>query len=681
MNTETPEDYLEQEQIELEKIAPEVEHHTGVDRREFVFRSLVVAAATTFGSAAVARAQTAAAGAGAAGAPQGMRPPQEPPVPLGNGEAPAEQFMPYPGGTGALLAKTYKEKGAAAFDRATFKIDRFEGAMPTSDEDLAFLPAHRLSALIKEKKLTSTRLTRIYLDRLKKYNPVLLCAVTIMESLAMAEAAKADAEIAAGKWRGPLHGLPYGVKDLFNTKGVPTTWGALDFKDRIIDEDADIVVRLRDAGAVLIAKLSTGLFAQNDQWFGGRTNNPWNLSQGSSGSSAGPSSATAAGCVAFGIGTETSGSIVSPAIRCGDSALRPTFGRVSRAGGMVLSWSQDRVGPITRTAMDSAMVFNAVHGADEKDPSTITMPFHFDPNIKLAGLRIGVDMGGPNDNGRGQRQGAPEEFVAKLKELGMNPKTIGARPPMPAGMQGGGLNGEYASAFDSYVQRKAKETGLDLNNLPEPSANRIPNASAVAVPRDSAGAMLRPAGGAGGAGAGGGAGGGGGGGAGGGGGGGAGGAGGAGGGGTGAGAGPGASPMAPADWNPRFVSGRTIRAYDFINGQRRRLMMVQAWGEFMKYLDMFIAGPSVDVGANAQTGHPCVVVQSKFDVPGAGFGGGGGGGRGGAAPPPAPAAPALNQQPICATIIGALYSDDKILSVAHQYQIHTDILKHRPKIA
>jgi Asp-tRNA(Asn)/Glu-tRNA(Gln) amidotransferase A subunit family amidase len=625
---ESPEDILAQNQAELERVAPAVEHHTGLDRREFVFRSLVVAAASTFGGAAALRAQGAggAPGGTGAGAPGAARPPQEPPTPLGNREAPAEQFMPYPGGTGALLAKTYKEQGLAAFDRAAFKVDPFVGAMPSSDEALAFLPAHRLSALIKAKKLTSTRLTTIYLDRLEKYNPTLLCAVTIMRPQALAEAAKMDAETAAGKWRGPLHGLPYGVKDLFNTKGVPTTWGAQDFADRIIDEDAEIVVRLRDAGAVLIAKLATGLFAQNDQWFRGRTNNPWNLSQGSSGSSAGPASATAAGCVAFGIGTETSGSIVSPAMRCGVSALRPTFGRVSRAGGMVLSWSQDRVGPITRTVEDAAMVFNAVHGVDEKDPSTITMPFHFDPNIQLASLRIGVD---PN--------GAPAEFIAGLKALGMNPKTIGARPPMPGGMGGGGLNGEYAAAFDSYVQRKAKETGLDLNALPEPV----------------------PGGRGGGGGSGGGRG-----------------AGGAG--------GPPPSPMAPADWNPRFVTGRTVRAFDFINGQRRRLMMVQAWGEFMKDLDMFIASPSQDVGANAQTGHPCAVVQSKFDVPAQGFGGGRGGAAPGAPAPvtSAPPAPTLNPQPICATIIGALYNDDKILSVCHQYQMHTpELLAHRPKIA
>jgi len=642
------EDYLDQTQIELERIAPEVEHLTGVHRRQFVFRSLVAAAASTFATKAI-HAQGALRGPyvpptvgdafDAANGITGLFQQQPAPVALlGNGEAPAEQFMPYPGGTGALLEKTFRERGVAAFNRATFVVPKWEGPVPASDEDIAFLPAHRLSALLKEQKITSTRLTKIYLDRLQKYNPTLLCAVTIMESQGIAEAQKADAEIAAGKYRGPLHGIPYGVKDLFNTRGVPTTWGAKDFQDRIVDDDAEIVVRLREAGAVLIAKLATGLFAQNDQWFRGRTNNPWNLSQGASGSSTGPASATAAGCVAFGIGTETSGSIVSPTIRCGLSALRPTFGRVSRAGGMVLSWSMDRVGPMTRTVMDAAMVFNAVHGVDEKDPSTITMPFHFDPNIKLAGLRIGVDAGTPTADGR-PGQGAPTEFVAKLTELGMKPVAIGARPTVP-GMGGGGLNAEYAAAFDSYVQRKAKETGLDLTTLPEPAA---------------AGAGRGAAGGAG-----------------------------AGGAGRAGGAAPAGvapatptDPQAPADWNPRFVGGRTIRAFDFINSQRRRYMLITEWGKFMKDLDMFIASPSADVGQNAQTGHPCAVVQSRFEVPVAGFGGGGRGGAPGAA---APAAPTLNPQPICATIIGALYNDDKILAVCHQYQIHTDFMNKRPNL-
>jgi Asp-tRNA(Asn)/Glu-tRNA(Gln) amidotransferase A subunit family amidase len=369
------------------------------------------------------------------------------------------------------------------------------------------------------------------------------------------------------------------------------------------------VVRLRAAGAVLIAKLATGLFAQNDQWFRGRTNNPWNLVQGSSGSSAGPASATAAGCVAFGIGTETQGSIVSPTVRCGLSALRPTFGRVSRQGGMVLAWSQDRVGPICRTVEDCAMVFNAIHGADEKDPSTITTPFRFERNIALASLRIGVD---PN---------APKEFVDKLKELGMTPKVIGARPTV-AGVGQGSLTVEYAAAFDAYVQRKAKEIGLDLTTLPEP-----PRAGAAPATPVPAPAPTTPV-----------------------------------------------SPMAPADWNPRFVQGRTVRAFEYLQNQRRRYMLVSAWGEFMKDLDMFIGNPFQDVAPNAQTGHPCVVVPYKIDVPVQQ----GGGARPAGAPATAPLD--LKPQPICAVIVGALYNDDKILSVAHQFQTHTDIHTKRPTV-
>jgi hypothetical protein len=612
----SPEELLDQTETDLINSDYD-EELAGMDRRQFMFLSLVAAAATAFG-ADRARAEGAGGAPGAAGAAGGGRgqQPQAPPVPLGNGEAPALQFQPYPGGTGALMEKLAKERGRAAFDRAMFTVEKWNGPVPANPDDIAFLPAHRLSALIKAKKITSLQLTEIYLGRLNRLNPTLLCAVTIMADSARAEAMMADAEIKAGKYRGPLHGLPYGVKDLFATKGVPTTWGAKDFENRIIDENAEVVVRLRDAGAVLIAKLATGLFAQNDQWFRGRTNNPWNLALGSSGSSAGPASATAAGCVAFGIGTETSGSIVSPTTRCGLSALRPTFGRVSRSGGMVLAWSMDRVGPITRTVEDAAMVFNVIHGVDEKDPSTVTTPFQFDRKINLATLRIGVD---PN---------APKEFVDKLKALGMQPKDVGPRPTV-GGSGNGGLNVEDAAAFDSYVQVKAKEIGLDLNSLPEPVAGGRGGGGGGGGGGRGAGAPANAAGGAP--------------------------------------AAP-ANPMAPADWNPRFVSGRTVRAFDFIQGQRRRYMLISQWAEYMKDLDMFIASPSGDVGANSQTGHPCAVVQYKFDVPAQG-----GGGRGGAPQPPLD----LKPQPICATIIGNLYNDDKILSVAHQYQVNTDIhLKH-----
>jgi Asp-tRNA(Asn)/Glu-tRNA(Gln) amidotransferase A subunit family amidase len=600
----SPDEILEQVEFELNEIVND-DYVAGIPRREFVFLSLVSAAASAFGVTTVARAQAAG----------GQQPNQTPPLALGNGEAPALQFQPYPGGTGALMEKLAKERGREAFERAKFEVEKWKGAIPTAPEDLAFLPAHRLSALIKARKITSTQLTDIYLERIKRLNPTLLCAVTIMEEQARAEAAKADEEIRAGRYRGPLHGLPYGVKDLFTTKGFPTTWGAKDFENQIVDEDAEVVVRLREAGAVLIAKLATGLFAQNDQWFRGRTNNPWNLTQGSSGSSAGPASATAAGCVAFSIGTETQGSITSPTIRCGLSALRPTFGRVSRHGGMVLAWSQDRVGPICRTVEDCAMVFNTIHGVDEKDPSTVMTPFQFDRNIKLASMRIGVD---PN---------APKEFIDKLRELGMNPTTIGPRPTVPSA--GGGLGAEGAAAFDAYVQRKAKEIGLDLTNLPEPAPGGGRGAGAGAAP--AAGAP--------------------------------------------------ANPMAPADWNPRFVNGRRPRAFEFIQSQRRRYALITRMAEFMKDLDMFIGGVQADTGPNAQTGHPCVVLPYKFDVPTVGGGGGGGAAAAAAAAAAANQPPVqLKPQPICAIITGNLYNDDKILSVAHHFQTHTDFHARRPTI-
>jgi hypothetical protein len=599
----TPRELLEHAISEWGECDVDDDAPAAVARRRFLLHTLAAAAAGTLAVSASLRAQAA-----------GVTPAQSPPspAPLGNGEAPALQFQPYPGGTGALLEKLVRDRGRDAFDRTPFAVEKWTGAVPASADDLAFLPAHRLAALLRARKVTSVQLTEVYLTRLKRLNPRLLCAVTIMEEPARAAAARADAEIASGRHRGPLHGLPYGVKDLFAVKGFPTTWGAKDFEDRVIDEDAEIVVRLREAGAVLVAKLATGLFAQNDQWFRGRTNNPWNLAQGSSGSSAGPGSAVAAGCVAFAIGTETQGSIVSPALRNGISALRPTFGRVSRHGGMVLAWSMDRVGPMCRTVEDCAMVFSAIHGADEKDPSTVTTPFRFDRNLKLASLRIGVD---PE---------APKELVDKLRELGMQPRIVGPRPTVAGA---GSIGVEGAAAFDAYVVRKAKEIGLDLAKLPEPG----PGA---------------PGGGRGG---------------------------------RGAGGGPGSSPMAPADWNPRFVNGRTPRALDFVQSQRRRYALMLKWAEYMRDLDMFIGAPTADIGANAQTGHPCVVVPYKFGVPPPPQFGRGRGAGAATSENSAPA-PELVPQPICAVIVGALYDDDKILSVAHRFQASTDLHLKRPAL-
>ena len=229
----------------------------------------------------------------------------------------------------------------------------------------------------------------MYLARLKKYGPKLNCVVTLTEDLALAQAAQADRDIRAGKYKGPLHGIPWGAKDLFATKGIPTTWGAGPFQNQVFDYDATIVERLTAAGAVLVAKLSMGALAQGDNWFRGRTNNPWNLERGSSGSSAGPGSATAGGLVVFGVGTETRGSIISPSAENGVTGLRPTYGRVSRFGAMALSWTMDKIGPMCRSVEDCAIVFNAIYGPDGRDETTADAPFVWNPDVPLSKLRIG----------------------------------------------------------------------------------------------------------------------------------------------------------------------------------------------------------------------------------------------------------------------------------------------------
>jgi Asp-tRNA(Asn)/Glu-tRNA(Gln) amidotransferase A subunit family amidase len=259
---------------------------------------------------------------------------------------------------------------------------------PPNLEDVAFWPVTNLSVLIRTRQVTSVELTEMYLARAKRYNPKLKCFVTITDDLALREARRADQEIAVGKYRGPLHGIPYGIKDLFAVKGYPTTWGAAPFKDRIIDVDATVVTRLREAGAVLIGKLATGELALDDIWFAGQTMNPWDTSMGSQGSSAGPGSATAGGLVGFSIGTETLGSILAPSAICGVTGLRPTFGRVSRYGAMALSWSMDKTGPMCRSVEDCALVLNAIQGADNLDLAAVDVPFNWDAALDVRKLRV-----------------------------------------------------------------------------------------------------------------------------------------------------------------------------------------------------------------------------------------------------------------------------------------------------
>jgi Asp-tRNA(Asn)/Glu-tRNA(Gln) amidotransferase A subunit family amidase len=326
---------------------------------------------------------------------------------------------------------------------------------PASAEDLAFLPVTALAELVRTGQVTSVELTKLYLERLRKHDPVLHCVVTLTDELALKQAERADREIAAGRYRGPLHGVPWGAKDLIAVAGYKTTWGAAPFKDRTLDETATVARRLEDAGAVLVAKLSLGALAWGDQWFGGMTRNPWDPRQGSSGSSAGSASAVAAGLVGFAIGSETYGSIVSPCSRCGATGLRPTFGRVSRAGCMTLSWSMDKLGPIARSVEDCALVFGAIHGADGLDPSVVDRPFHWPPRRDLRTLRVGYVQG---------RAGAKDRPELKvLRELGVQLVPIKLPDKYPVQALNLILDVEAATVFDDLLRRGV--TG-GVNNWP-----------------------------------------------------------------------------------------------------------------------------------------------------------------------------------------------------------------------
>lgn len=487
-------------------------------------------------------------------------------VALGNGEHPAFAYQAHPGGNGHLLEEMWREHGAAVFEREEIEIEPWTGAVPSDPEEIAFLPVHRLSALVRDGRLAARELARIYLDRLKRFDPTLLCAVTILEDRAMAEAAQADEDLAAGTWRGPLHGIPYGLKDLFSVRGAPTTWGHGDYAERVIDEDAEIAVRLREAGAVLVAKLATGEFARGDRWYRGRTRNPWNPDEGSSGSSAGPGAATAAACVAFSIGTETQGSIVSPSRRCGLSALRPTFGLVSRHGGMVLAWSMDKIGPMCRSAFDCALVFDAIRGTSPLDPSTVPAPFRFNPAAEVSSYRIGF------------AEDAPTEFLDEMEGLGAS---LVPMPDLPSGGSNA-LNVESAAAMDYRIAPDGVE--------PEPVPEGLPEAERRNL--------------------------------------------------------------------SRFRGGREVRAIDFVNSQRRRLLLMREMEEAISGVDAFASG-SGHVGLTNQTGHPAVVLPYAFGVRN-------------------PEADSPTTMPLTTTLVGRLFADDVLLNVAHAFQRQSSWHLRRP---
>lgn len=372
-------------------------------------------------------------------------------VELPNAVLPAIQFDPQP--PGVAYRSEYRDIVMGPAPR----VDR-----PANLEDAAFFSIRELAQLVRTRRVTSVELTRMYLNRLRRFDDRLKAVVTFTEERALRQAEAADREIAAGNYRGPLHGLPWGAKDLLATRGYPTTWGASPYRDQVIDEDATVVRKLDEAGAVLVAKLTMGALAQGDQWFGGRTNNPWNLEQGSSGSSAGPGSATAAGCVAFSIGTETLGSIVSPSTRNGVTGLRPTFGRVSRAGAMALSWSMDKIGPMCRSAEDCALVFAAIHGEDGQDPTARTLPFNWDATREIATIRVGYYRSAFNQresNADLRRAIFDDATLETLRSLGLQMVPIETPTEFPLNaVRAAVLSAEAGAAFADLTRSGRADT-------------------------------------------------------------------------------------------------------------------------------------------------------------------------------------------------------------------------------
>ncbi|HVZ85097.1 MAG TPA: amidase family protein [Terracidiphilus sp.] len=357
-------------------------------------------------------------------------------VALGAGDAPASHWNPAIPGAPVAHGESHFVRSADT-----------HLPLPANDADIAYAPVHQLARWIESRQLSSERLTGIYLDRIERFNPKLRCIITLTRDHALEQARRADAEIAAGRYRGPLHGIPWGAKDLLDTAGIPTTYGAEPYRNRVPAADAAVTARLNEAGAVLIAKLSMGALALNDVWFGGQTMNPWLPEEGSSGSSAGPGAATAAGLVAFAIGSETDGSIVSPSMRCGLTGLRPTFGRVARTGAMTLCWSLDKLGPMARSVEDTMLVLNAISGPDAGDSYSVPSTLRFDAAASVRGLRVGYF---PAWMKQAPATDVDRAALETVKKLGMEPVEV-ALPDWPYDDLALILFAESAAAFEELT--------------------------------------------------------------------------------------------------------------------------------------------------------------------------------------------------------------------------------------
>jgi Asp-tRNA(Asn)/Glu-tRNA(Gln) amidotransferase A subunit family amidase len=495
---------------------------------------------------------------------------------------------------------------------------------PKNIEDVAFYTVRQLAELVQTRKVSSMALTEMYLERLKKYDDKLKFVITLTEERAKTQAKEADKDIAAGKYRGPLHGIPWGAKDLLAVKGYPTTWGAGGFETQVIDEDAVVVQRLDKAGAVLVAKLTLGALAQGDRWFKGMTRNPWNPAQGSSGSSAGPASATAAGCVGFGIGTETLGSISSPSTRCGTTGLRPTFGFVPRTGAMALSWSMDKIGPICRSVEDCAMVLSAIYGPDEKDRSVQPAAFNWDATASWRTLRVGFlekDF---------QLQPFTETPPTKpIAEMTDAEKTAYER--QQTARRNRFASSEYDHKFDVAALDKLRAMGVKMKAVEMPefpqgtigAMRNVLQAEAAAafdeLTRSGRDKLL--------------------------------------------------TEQGPGDWPNAFRTSRFMPAVEYIQANRARFLLIEAMGKLFKDFDVIVA-PTNGGGQltiTNLTGHPSVIIPNGLRGPDA----------------PKPANENQGGGPgtmLSLTFLGNLYGDAKVCTLARAYQEATGFHLLHPKL-
>jgi Asp-tRNA(Asn)/Glu-tRNA(Gln) amidotransferase A subunit family amidase len=505
--------------------------------------------------------------------------------------------------------------------RVTFED---HGSPEANAEALAFLTVRELAELVRARRVTSTTLTRMYLARLKRYDSKLHFVVTLTEERALQQAAAADAEIAAGHYRGPLQGIPWGGKDLLAVKGYPTTWGAAGFEQQRFDRDAEVVKRLDAAGAVLIAKLSMGALAQGDLWFGGRTRNPWNTKQGSSGSSAGSASATAAGCVGFSIGTETLGSISSPSTRCGATGLRPSFGLVPRSGAMALSWTMDKIGPICRSVEDCAMVLSAIYGQDGHDLSVQPAAMNWDADFDWRKLRVGYIQSAFD---------AP--VLPELKaptaggdaEMDAYKKRVARRQ---AGLVRAQYDLKYATAALDVLRNK-----MGVNLVPVELA-RLPYGSMVPLLEAEGAAAFDEL--------------------------------------TLSGRDKLLNGQEPYDWPNQFRVARFYSAVDYIQAMRARTLAIQAMDELFRTVDVIVTPSQGDqLVATNLTGQPAVIVPNGL--------------RGADAPPsPDPVDGAVDNAggpgtPVSLTFLGGLYADARVAALARAYQEASGFHRLHPELS